>query len=168
MLRPIAVDLFAGAGGLSLGFEQAGFDVVAAVELDPVHCAVHRFNFPDCAVIPRSVRVSSSDSIRIIAKIGRRKVHVVFGGPPCQGFSLIGHRAIDDPQNGLVRDFVRIDAELHPDYFFSRTSKGRQSADIGSFSKTSLSPLGFTDTPRAGRGRSLTLPTMVFHSTASV
>ena len=49
------LDLFAGAGGLSLGFEQAGFDVCAAVEIDPVHCAAHKFNFPDCAVIPRSV-----------------------------------------------------------------------------------------------------------------
>ena len=44
--RPTAIDLFAGAGGMSLGFEQAGFDVVAAVELDPIHAAVHHFNFP--------------------------------------------------------------------------------------------------------------------------
>lgn len=52
MARPIGVDLFAGAGGMSLGFEQAGFDVVAAVELDPVHAAVHKYNFPRCAVLP--------------------------------------------------------------------------------------------------------------------
>ncbi len=122
--RPIAVDLFAGAGGLSLGFEQAGFDVLAAVELDPIHCAVHRFNFPDCAVIPRSVSGLTGKEIRISSKIGRRKVHVVFGGPPCQGFSLIGHRAMDDPRNNLVREFVRIVAELNASYFVFENVKG--------------------------------------------
>ncbi|MCC5808527.1 MAG: DNA cytosine methyltransferase [Opitutales bacterium] len=50
--RPIGVDLFAGAGGLSLGFEQAGFDVPAAVEIDPVHASVHHYNFPECTVHP--------------------------------------------------------------------------------------------------------------------
>ena len=54
-MRPVGIDLFAGAGGMSLGFEQAGVDVVAAVEIDPIHCAAHKFNFPDCAMIPLSI-----------------------------------------------------------------------------------------------------------------
>jgi DNA (cytosine-5)-methyltransferase 1 len=122
--RPIGIDLFAGAGGLSLGFEQAGFDVVAAVEIDPIHCAVHKYNFPNCAVLAQSVSALTGAEIRNRAGIGRRKIEVVFGGAPCQGFSLIGHRALDDPRNGLVRDFVLIVAELKPSYFVFENVKG--------------------------------------------
>ena len=74
-MRPIGIDLFSGAGGLSLGFEQAGFDIVSAVDIDPVHCAVHHFNFPDTAVIPRSVDNLSAAEIRDAAanrRTGRR------------------------------------------------------------------------------------------------
>ena len=124
VMRPLGVDLFAGAGGLSLGFEQAGFDVVAAVEIDPVHCAVHKFNFPNTAVIPRSVERLSGSEIRIAAGIGNRPVDCVFGGAPCQGFSLIGRRVLDDPRNSLVLDFVRIVAELDARTFVFENVKG--------------------------------------------
>lgn len=123
-MRPIGIDLFAGAGGLSLGFEQAGFDVAAAVEIDPIHCGVHKFNFPDCAVIPRSVAEITGDDIRAAAGIGSREVECVFGGPPCQGFSLIGHRILDDPRNALVLDFVRIVKELNARTFVFENVKG--------------------------------------------
>ena len=122
--RPIAVDLFAGAGGMSLGFEQAGFDVVAAVEIDPVHCAVHKFNFPETAVLPRSVRGLSAAEIRLAAGIGSAQVDCVFGGPPCQGFSMMGHRVLDDPRNHLVLEFVRIVAELGARTFVFENVKG--------------------------------------------
>lgn len=112
MARPIGIDLFAGAGGMSLGFEQAGFDVRAAVEIDPIHCAVHKFNFSECAVIPKSVVGLTAKEIREAAGLENEEVDVVFGGPPCQGFSLIGHRSLDDPRNKLVLEFVRIVAEL--------------------------------------------------------
>ena len=123
-MRPIGIDLFAGAGGMSLGFEQAGFDVVAAVEVDPVHCAVHKFNFPETAVIARSVVNLSAAEIRLTAGIGDRPVDCVFGGPPCQGFSLIGKRVLDDPRNRLVLEFVRIVAELDAKTFVFENVKG--------------------------------------------
>ena len=109
-MRPIGIDLFAGAGGLSPGFEQAGFDVAAAVEIDPVHCAVHKFNFPKTAIVPRSVSAPS-------AAAGAN-------GPPCQGFSLIGHRVLDDPRNRLVLEFVRIVSELNARTFVFENVKG--------------------------------------------
>jgi DNA (cytosine-5)-methyltransferase 1 len=122
--RPIGIDLFAGAGGLGLGFEQAGFDIAAAVEIDPIHCAVHVYNFPRCVMFPQSVIGLTGAEIRRRSGIGNRKVDVVFGGPPCQGFSMIGHRALDDPRNGLVREFVRIVAELNASYFVFENVKG--------------------------------------------
>ena len=124
MTRPIGIDLFAGAGGLSLGFEQAGFDVVAAVEIDPIHSAAHKFNFPQCATICKSVIDVTGDELRKSAGIGKREVDVVFGGAPCQGFSLIGKRALDDPRNQLVYHFVRIVRELRPRYFVFENVKG--------------------------------------------
>jgi DNA (cytosine-5)-methyltransferase 1 len=123
-MRPIGIDLFAGAGGMSLGFEQAGFDVIAAVEIDPVHCAVHKFNFPHCAVMPRSVVGLTGSEIRLATGIGQRSIDVVFGGAPCQGFSMIGQRAIDDPRNSLVRDFLRIVRELDARCFVFENVKG--------------------------------------------
>ena len=122
--RPIGIDLFAGAGGLSLGFEQAGFDVMAAVEVDPIHAAIHEFNFPHCVVLPQSVADLTGKKIREAAKIGDRGVDVVFGGAPCQGFSLIGQRAFDDPRNQLVKDFVRLVKELDASYFLFENVKG--------------------------------------------
>ena len=124
MTRPIGIDLFAGAGGMSLGFEQAGFDVVAAVEIDPVHAAIHKYNFPECAVVAKSVTGLSGNEIREKAGIGDRAVDVVFGGAPCQGFSLIGQRALDDPRNSLVKDFVRIVCELEASFFVFENVKG--------------------------------------------
>ncbi len=124
MPRPIGIDLFAGVGGFSLGFEQAGFDIVAAIEIDPIHAAVHSFNFPACALLPKTVIGLSASEIRRAAGIAGRRVDVVFGGAPCQGFSLIGKRILDDPRNALVREFVRLVAELDSTYFVFENVKG--------------------------------------------
>ncbi len=109
--------MHAGAGGLSLGFEQSGFDVKAAVEIDPVHCTVHEFNFPETTIIPASVERLTGDEIRRRAGLESKTINCVFGGAPCQGFSLIGHRALDDPRNKLILDFVRLIDELDAESF---------------------------------------------------
>lgn len=121
--RPVGIDLFAGAGGFSLGFEQAGFDVVSAVEIDPIHAAIHEFNFPKCATLARSVVGLSSEGIREAANLSG-PVDVVFGGAPCQGFSLIGQWVLDDPRNNLVREYLRIVTELEASYFVFENVKG--------------------------------------------
>jgi DNA (cytosine-5)-methyltransferase 1 len=122
--RPIAVDLFAGAGGMTLGFEQAGFDVLAAVELDPIHASVHEYNFPFWTTICRSVSEASAQEIREQSAIGDRDIDVVFGGPPCQGFSLMGKRDLSDTRNSLVFDFLRLVLDLQPKYFVLENVRG--------------------------------------------
>ncbi|UOR02390.1 DNA cytosine methyltransferase [Leucobacter allii] len=122
--RPLAVDLFAGAGGLSLGLEQAGYEIAAAVEYDPIHAAVHEFNFPQGKTFCKDVSKITGAKIREESEIGDREIHLVAGGPPCQGISMIGRRAIDDPRNALLKEFVRVVLELKPRYFLMENVAG--------------------------------------------
>ena len=124
MQRPIGIDLFAGAGGMTLGFEQAGFDIPISVELDPIHCAIHKFNFPFWSILCRNVVELTGNEIREKLNIPNREIDVIFGGPPCQGFSQIGKRALDDPRNALISHFLRIVLELKPKYFVIENVKG--------------------------------------------
>lgn len=123
----IAIDLFAGVGGLGLGFEQAGFDVVAAVEYDPTHAVAHRYNFPQCEILCRDIRRVSRADLDAAARRGFERLYpgkpwpgqvdVLIGGPSCQGFSAGGLRKIDDERNGLLLEFVRLVEELRPRAF---------------------------------------------------
>lgn len=124
MARPLGIDLFAGAGGLSLGFEQAGFDIAAAVEIDPIHCATHEYNFPKTKTICASVVDLTGNEIRRLSGIDDTEIDVVFGGAPCQGFSMIGKRALDDHRNQLVFHYVRLVRELRPKYCVFENVKG--------------------------------------------
>jgi DNA (cytosine-5)-methyltransferase 1 len=142
MNRPIGIDLFAGAGGMSLGFEQAGFDIAAAVEIDPIHCATHEYNFPYSPVICASVIDLSGDEIRRRANLGDRDVDVVFGGAPCQGFSLMGKRILDDPRNQLVFHYVRLVQELHPKYCVFENVRGLTIGKHASFLSELIAALG--------------------------
>ena len=124
MKRPIAIDLFAGCGGLSLGIEQAGFDVAAAVEIDPIHCAVHEYNFPNTTTICADVKELTGDRIRELSGLVNEDIDLVVGGAPCQGFSLIGKRMLDDPRNQLIGHFLRLVSELKPKYCILENVKG--------------------------------------------
>ncbi len=125
--RPTAIDLFAGAGGFSLGLEQAGFDVVAAVEKDPVHASVHRFNFPHTPVLCADLTQVSSTEIWALAQ-GQyphlQHLDLLIGGPPCQGFSIMGKRSPSDTRNHLIFQFCRFVRELQPRYFVMENVPG--------------------------------------------
>lgn len=124
--RPVAIDLFAGCGGMSLGLEAAGFDVAVAVEFDAVHSVVHHFNFPYCKTICKDISKVSSNEIFEALKSGgyKKDVDLIAGGPPCQGFSHIGKRQIDDPRNSLVFEYLRLISEIKPRYFIFENVPG--------------------------------------------
>lgn len=134
--RPVAVDLFAGAGGLSLGAERAGFDVLAALEYDPIHAAAHAYNFPRTEVVCANAKVVSGNDLTKAIKAGWKlherdggwngKVDAVFGGPPCQGFSVGGVGEATDDRNEMVFEFARIVGELKPRYFVMENVPGLQ------------------------------------------
>lgn len=121
MRRPVVLDVFAGVGGLSLGFEQAGFDITAAIEIDPVHAATHEYNFPLC-------RMHCADATEISGTAIRQElsgqIDVIVGGAPCQGFSMIGKRALEDPRNQLIKHFLRLVVELEPSVFVLENVRG--------------------------------------------
>lgn len=110
-----AVDLFSGAGGLSQGLHDAGFEVVAAADHDPDACATHRLNFPDTTMVEGDLTAKANHAETIDA-VGDRRLDLLAGGPPCQAFSQMRNhdRLIADPRNRLYREFVQILDELRP------------------------------------------------------
>jgi DNA (cytosine-5)-methyltransferase 1 len=122
IIRPKVVDFFCGAGGLSLGFEQAGFDIVLGVDQDGHHVATHERNFPYGASYCGSVVDLTGDAVRKLA--GVQDIDVVIGGPPCQGFSHMGLRDLNDSRNELVSHFMRLVIELRPKAFLMENVPG--------------------------------------------
>lgn len=122
--RPVGVDLFCGAGGMSVGFEQAGFDVVASFDNDPINVETYSINHPNCRVRRADLSKVTGDELRSSAGIEGLKIDVLFGGPPCQGFSEIGRSRAEDPRNLLLIHFARLVDELRPDYFVLENVRG--------------------------------------------
>lgn len=109
-----AIDLFSGAGGITLGLINAGFDVRMCSDMASCCEATHHSNFPEIPFICRDIHRLTGADVRKHAGIGKRELDLLIGGPPCQGFSIIGQRQLDDPRNGLFREFMRIAEELEP------------------------------------------------------
>ena len=106
------LDLFCGAGGLSLGFEKAGYSVVRAIDFDK--WAIETYNFNRKNKVGEVKDVTTIDQ-EYINKLGQ--VDGIIGGPPCQGFSTSGQRLIDDDRNKLYREYFRILEQVNPKFF---------------------------------------------------
>jgi DNA (cytosine-5)-methyltransferase 1 len=127
------VDLFCGAGGMTQGFVQAGFQPVASVEVNEIASATHKINFPHshhfCGDIEKF------ESRQWLSEINSPEIHLVVGGPPCQGFSVAGKRDSKDPRNRLFREFVRVVSEIQPWYVVMENVPGILTINNGSVRK---------------------------------
>ena len=115
-----AVSLFSGAGGFCEGVRLAGWNVVCAVESDAQACLTHAANFGDVALFKGDIARFLQDEqpgVPTLGELTAQKIDMVYGGPPCQGFSQIGPRNLDDPRNRLYEEFVRVVRVLRPRAF---------------------------------------------------
>ena len=117
-----ALDLFAGAGGMTLGFQNAGIESIGAVEVDKFAAETFRCNFPDIPLHNRDIYSFSDEEISSLFS----GVDIVAGGPPCQGFSVAGpmQYGIIDKRNTLIMEFYRFINVLRPRYCILENVKG--------------------------------------------
>lgn len=109
------IDLFSGCGGLSFGFEQAGFECVIGVDIDQPSLDTFSKNHPHALAL--NLDLSKEDSIDEIVKcIGKKKIEVIVAGPPCQGFSLTGTRQEGDSRNKLFYSVFKLAEQIKPNY----------------------------------------------------
>ena len=110
-----AVDLYSGAGGMSLGFKRSFFQILSAYEIDKRHCDTYKGNFPMVNVYNKEVGLITAQEI--YENIDNQPIDVVFGGPPCQGFSNGGKQIINDIRNNQIIHFANLIGELQPRAF---------------------------------------------------
>lgn len=121
----VAVDLFAGAGGLGEGLAAAGFDVAVAHELHPQAGLTYAFNHPNTRVVVGDVQRLSAGALEAaVVAAGRTRIDLIVGGPPCQGFSSAGKKVKTDPRNTRFRDFARLVQALQPRAFLFENVPG--------------------------------------------
>ncbi|HLW07651.1 MAG TPA: DNA cytosine methyltransferase [Marinilabiliaceae bacterium] len=130
-MKPTVIDLFAGVGGLSLGFEMAGFNVVLANEYDESIAKAYELNHPGTKMIVEDI---TKLPIEKTFYEYRKKVDVIIGGPPCQGFSQKGQRkTINDERNFLFKYFVAVVDFVRPRYFIMENVPNLLTAENGYF-----------------------------------
>jgi DNA (cytosine-5)-methyltransferase 1 len=137
---PSVIDLFAGAGGFSLGFRQAGFRVALAVELDQNAGRTYHVNQPDTPVLTCDVRDLDVQLAREL--VGAFGLDALIAGPPCQGFSAAGRRFAGDPRNMLLHEILRMAVGLRPRFVVVENVRGMIGAQGAGYFRWLVEGLG--------------------------
>lgn len=135
------IDLFAGAGGLSLGAARAGLTVRAAVELDKHAIETHVRNFPTTQHLSTDVAQLTGARLLELSGMKAGELDGLIGGPPCQGFSSIGNRNVSDERNDLFSHFFRLVAETSPAFFVAENVPGILSERYDTIRERALSQI---------------------------
>ena len=141
------IDLFAGVGGLSYGFAHDNkFEIIAANEILPQMAKSYEFNHKGVKVYCRDVKNFSFKDLHLDLGVKKGEIDIVVGGPPCQAYSTVGKRLIDDPRGGLFQEYFRILKEVKPKFFLFENVKGLLSMSNGELLPTIIelfSSLGY-------------------------
>jgi DNA (cytosine-5)-methyltransferase 1 len=131
----IGVDLFCGAGGMTLGAKLAGINVVFAVESDPHAAKTYAANHPEVKLFQKDIRKLRKVPIR-----AKNQATILFGGPPCQGFSTSNQRTRNRANKGnwMFTEFIRITKSWQPDWIVFENVKGILETEQGAFLKMIL------------------------------
>lgn len=133
--KPIAVDLFCGAGGLSEGLRASGFNVVAAVDFNHAASLTYQENHKETIFLEEDISTLQVKDFLKRTNLTAKDIRLIAGGPPCQGFSMANGRTRtkDNPKNHLVKHFVRFIEEIKPPLFLMENVLGFNSIDGGNF-----------------------------------
>lgn len=126
------VDLFCGAGGLSEGFRQAGFDILLANDFDTWCEATYKLNHPETTFISGPIQNITAEQILASISLEPGELDCIIGGPPCQAFSVYNHqRGMHDERSGLFREYLRLVAGIFPKYVVIENVPGMNSVEDG-------------------------------------
>jgi DNA (cytosine-5)-methyltransferase 1 len=147
MVKPTAIDLFCGAGGLSEGFRQAGYRVLAGNDIDHVAGRTFSATHLDAVFFSEPIQQLSAQKLLAEAGLSKGELDCLIGGPPCQGFSVYNHkRGMHDARSHLFREYLRLVAGLAPKWIVMENVTGILSAGGGaavSEIKNGLKDLGY-------------------------
>ncbi len=134
------IDLFSGVGGLSYGFaNNDSFEIVAANEILPNMAKAYSLNHPTVKVYVEDIKYFNSEKVEKDLGIKTSEIDLIIGGPPCQAYSTVGKRLIDDPRGKLFQEYYRVLKEFDPKVFLFENVKGLLSMQNGQLLKTIVS-----------------------------